>query len=160
MTDFCQCLIAQVAVDSPGRGQNDAANAHIPHGFHQRHRPADVDGVIVARIQHRFRHRDARREMIDHIHILKQSPQLGAVAHIPARKVDIGRECLRVARGEIVQPAHLMSLAGEVVGKRRAEESRGSGDQKIHDERIINDCTACRAVLYNCRHGTKTGRRN
>ena len=70
--------------------------------------------------------------MIDDIHFLEQSPQLGAVADIAAREMDIGRERLRIAGGEIVQPADLMSFAGELVGKRRAEESRGSGDEKIH----------------------------
>jgi hypothetical protein len=42
--------------------------------------------------------------------------------------MDIRRQHLRVARGEIVEAAHLVTLAGEMVGKRRAEETRGSGD--------------------------------
>jgi hypothetical protein len=46
--------------------------------------------------------------------------------------MDIGCERLRIARGEIVQPADLVPLAGEVVGKRRAEESRGSCDKEVH----------------------------
>jgi hypothetical protein len=51
--------------------------------------------------------------------------------------MNIGRKSLWIAGGKIVQPAHLMPLAGEVVRKRRAEESRGSGDEKIHSKRII-----------------------
>jgi hypothetical protein len=66
--------------------------------------------------------------MIDHVHVLKQRPQFGAVVHIPARKVDIRRKGLRVASGEVIESAHLMTFAGEVICKRRAEESRGSSD--------------------------------
>jgi hypothetical protein len=32
-----------------------------------------------------------------------------------------------------------MSLAGGMVGKRRAEESRGSHDEKVHTVRIKNE---------------------
>jgi hypothetical protein len=70
--------------------------------------------------------------VIDHIHFLKESPQLGAVAHIPARKMDIWSQCLRVTCGEVVEPAYLVSLTGELVCKRRAEESRGSSDEEVH----------------------------
>jgi hypothetical protein len=70
--------------------------------------------------------------MIDNIHFLEERPQLGAVTHIPAREMDVGREYLWIARGQIVQPSNLVSFAGEMVGKRRAEKSRGSRDQKIH----------------------------
>jgi hypothetical protein len=42
--------------------------------------------------------------------------------------VDIGRKGLRVASGEVIESADLMALAGKVVCKRRAEESRGSSD--------------------------------
>jgi hypothetical protein len=66
--------------------------------------------------------------MIDHIHFLEERPQLGAVTDIAAREMDVRPESLRITRGEIVEPADLMSLAGKLVGKRRAEESRGSGD--------------------------------
>src|SRR5512138_3122297 len=79
--------------------------------------------------------------MIDNIHLLQKSPQLGAVTHIPARKMDIRRERMRIARGKIIQPADLVSLAGEMIGKRRAEESRGSGDEKVHGLKIISETT-------------------
>jgi hypothetical protein len=46
--------------------------------------------------------------------------------------MDIRRKRLWIARGEIVQAAHLVPLSGEMIGKRRAEESCGSGDEKIH----------------------------
>jgi hypothetical protein len=46
--------------------------------------------------------------------------------------MNIGSQLLRVSRGEIVEPAYLMSLTRELVGKRRAEESRGSGDEEVH----------------------------
>jgi hypothetical protein len=55
--------------------------------------------------------------VIDNVHLLKQGPQLGAVADIAARKMDIRPERLWIARGKVVQPAHLVSLAGEMVGK-------------------------------------------
>jgi hypothetical protein len=66
--------------------------------------------------------------MVDHVNILKQGPQLGAVIDIPARKVNIAYEGLGIASGQIIESAHLMSLVGEVIGKGRAEESRGSCD--------------------------------
>jgi hypothetical protein len=77
--------------------------------------------------------------MVDNIHFLQESPQLGTVAHIPARKMDIRRECLRIARREVIQAADLVSLTGEMVGKRRAEESRGSGDEEVHMSGIISE---------------------
>jgi hypothetical protein len=46
--------------------------------------------------------------------------------------MDIGSESLRIAGGEIVEPTNLMPLPGKLIGKRRAEESRGSGNQKVH----------------------------
>jgi hypothetical protein len=70
--------------------------------------------------------------MVDNIHFLEESPQLGAIADVPAREMDIRCEGLWIARGEIIQPADLMSLTGKLIGKRRAEESRGSSDKKIH----------------------------
>ena len=69
--------------------------------------------------------------MIDDIHLLEQSPQLGAVAHIPAREMDIGHECLRIARGEVIDPADLMTLTSYVVVKSRAEETCNTSYQKI-----------------------------
>jgi hypothetical protein len=50
--------------------------------------------------------------MINNIHFLKESPQLGTVADIPAREMDIGYECLRIARGKIIKSADLVSLTG------------------------------------------------
>ena len=72
--------------------------------------------------------------MIDHIHVLKESPQFGAIVDVSAREVDVWRQHLWITGGEIVQPADLVPLAGELVGKSRAEESRGSGNEKIHGE--------------------------
>jgi hypothetical protein len=46
--------------------------------------------------------------------------------------MDIRGKGFRIACGEIVQAANLVSLAGKMVGKRRAEETRGSGDEEIH----------------------------
>src|SRR4030095_11579798 len=109
--------------DSPGRRENDSAYTHIPHGLHERHRPANVDRVVIPRIQNRLRHRDARREVIDHVHFLKQSPEFRSVTDIAAREMDIRRERLWVTCREIVNPADLMSLAGKLVSERRAEES-------------------------------------
>jgi len=83
--------------------------------------------------------RDASREVVDHIHILEQSPKLGAVAYIPAREMDIRRQHFRVSSGKVVQSAYLMSLTGEMVCKRRAEETRGSSDEKIHNEIIASE---------------------
>jgi hypothetical protein len=79
--------------------------------------------------------------MIDHIHFLKKSPKLGSVTPIAAREMNIWRERVRITRGKIVEPADLVSLAGEMVGKRRAEESRGSGDKKVHRLKIISETT-------------------
>jgi hypothetical protein len=74
--------------------------------------------------------------MIDHVDFLEESPQLGTVADIATSEMDIRRERVWIASREIIEPAYLVSLAGEMVGKRRAEESRGSSDEKIHDERL------------------------
>jgi len=101
-------LLAHVAVDRARGGQDDAFDAHVADGFHQRHRPADVDRVIVARVQDGFLYRDACREMVDHVHVLEERPQLGTVVHVSAREVDVGRQRLRVARGKVVQSAHLI----------------------------------------------------
>jgi hypothetical protein len=70
--------------------------------------------------------------MIDHVHFLEQRPKLGAIAYVSACEMNIRSKRLRIARGKIIQPAHLMPLASKLVGKRRAEESRGSGDKKVH----------------------------
>ena len=56
------------------RRENDTAHADISHRFHERDRPTDIDVVVIARVQHRLGHRNARREMIDDIHFLEQSP--------------------------------------------------------------------------------------
>jgi hypothetical protein len=53
--------------------------------------------------------------------------------------MNIGGKSLRVARGKIVEPTDLVSLTGELVGKRRAEESRGSSNEKIHSFKIISE---------------------
>ena len=55
--------------------------------------------------------------MIDHIHILEQCPEFGAVVYIPAREVDIGRERIFIARREIVETPNLVSLSGKVIGE-------------------------------------------
>jgi len=39
-----------------------------------------------------------------------------------------------------------VSLAGEMVGKRIAEGSRGSGDEEVHRKKIINERKACESV--------------
>jgi hypothetical protein len=79
--------------------------------------------------------------MVDHVHFLEESPQLGPVADVSASEMHIRSESLWVARGKIVQTPDLMSLTGKMVGKRRAEESRGSSDQEVHISEIISETT-------------------
>jgi hypothetical protein len=63
---------------------------------------------------------------------MEQGPQFGTIAHVAACEMHIGRKRLRIAGGEIIQPSHLMPFARKLVGKRRAEETRGSCNQEIH----------------------------
>jgi hypothetical protein len=55
--------------------------------------------------------------MIDNIHFLEESPQLGPVADIAACKMDIWCERLRISGGEVIDPADLVSFTGKVVCK-------------------------------------------
>jgi hypothetical protein len=70
--------------------------------------------------------------MIYHIHFLKEGPELRAVAHIPSCEMDIWAQCFWIPRREVIQTAHLVSFSIKLVGKRRAEESRGSGNEEVH----------------------------
>jgi hypothetical protein len=64
---------------------------------------------------------------------LEQSPEFGAVVHIPACKVDIGRERVFIARGKVVKTTNLVSLSGKMICERRAEKSGCAGDEKVHN---------------------------
>jgi hypothetical protein len=50
--------------------------------------------------------------------------------------MDIWCQRLWIAGGKIVESADLVSLTGEMVRKRRAEESRGSSDEEVHEGRL------------------------
>src|SRR5215211_2975927 len=95
--------------------------------------------------------------MVDHIHFLEQCPQFGTVADISTREMDIWRERLRVARGEVINPTDLVALAGKLVGKRRAEESRGSGDEKVHSLKIINERAPLKRLQSNLEYCPPNG---
>jgi len=66
--------------------------------------------------------------VIDTVHFLQERPQLGPVVDIAAREMYVRRKPPRIARRQVVQPADLVSLAGQVVGKRRAEKTSRAGN--------------------------------
>jgi hypothetical protein len=66
--------------------------------------------------------------VIDHVHVLEQSPEFGAIVYVSARKMNIGRERVSVAGRKVIESADLVSLLRKVVGESRAEKTGGSGD--------------------------------
>ena len=78
-------------VDSGAASEDNAADAHIAAGFKQGNGAADVDVVVFAWVENRGRHTDTRRQVIDHIHAVKQGPDVGHIAHIAPFDEDIGR---------------------------------------------------------------------
>ncbi len=113
---FIERLLALVPVDCSGGSQDHAPHADVAHGFHQADRSVNVDSVVFARVEHRLGDRNPGCQVVNHIHVLQQRPQLRTIVDIPAREVDIRRERLRVAGGQVVEASYLMSFTSQMVG--------------------------------------------
>ena len=69
--------------------------------------------------------------MVHALHPLQQTPQLGAVIHIAARKQHLRCQPVAIARREVIKRAHLVPVMRQLVGKRAAQKSGTAGNKKF-----------------------------
>src|SRR4051794_27602013 len=130
--------VGEIAVDLVGRGEDERGRVVPPaQRLEEAERALHVDVEILARRDEARRHRDLRREMEHRLGV----PRRGGDAALVADVADDARYPLRVAAlepgeialdarpGERVVDEHVVALAGEPVGKVRADEPGAAGDE-------------------------------
>ena len=98
------------AVDGGRRGEHDPLDARVADRLRERHRAADIDVVIFARVEHRLRDRDACGQVENAVDLLQQRPELGTIAHVAAGEDDFGVQPGGVAGAQVVEHPHVVAV--------------------------------------------------
>ncbi len=71
--------------------------------------------------------RDARRQVVDAVHILERRPQERDVVDVAAGEMDRRPQGSPIAAAEVVDDAHFVALAGQMICQRGTQKTGPSG---------------------------------
>ena len=136
---FPHRLLGLLPIDRAGGCKDHATHPGVPHRLHHADRTTDVDFVVLAGVENGFTDLNTRRQVVDAVHVLQERPQLGPVGHVAASEEHPLVQPGGVARAEVVNHPHLVTIVRQSVGKGGAEESSAAGDEKVHRKLRFDD---------------------